>query len=48
MSNTQERANPQTVWTNITKVSLKAANEFLKTSNFYERMYIFVNLERLL
>ena len=33
MSNTQERTNPQTIWTNITKVSLKPANEFLKTRN---------------
>ena len=32
MSNTQERTNPQTIWTNITKASLKAAKEFLKTS----------------
>ena len=32
MSNTQEHKNPQITWSNITKASIKAANEILKQS----------------
>ena len=31
-TNTQERKTLQTIWINITKASLKAGKEFLKTS----------------
>ena len=32
MSKTQEQTNPQIIWTNINKASIKAANEILKPS----------------